>query len=347
MFTKLFSRQAKFLTINGAQPIEMQTKETILQAALRTDVAFPHSCRVGGCAGCKCQLNEGKVRELTESSYILTEEELSQGYILACQAVPKEDVSISVELDSHGESFEIMSLTGQVKKQWQLTQDITALEISLPKSMPYAAGQYANLKIPGLCDAVRSYSFATAFNAESHLVQLYIKHVSGGALSSVVHDQELVGKDIVLEGPHGNFYLRESNAAMICIAGGSGLAPVKALLEQALKDKVKRDVTFIFAARTQQDLYCLDEINEISNSWMGSFKFIPVLSNEADTSEWQGERGYVTDVLPKLLTGNEQAYLCGPPPMIDAAVDVLRHHSVPSNHIFFDKFISQTQVVAA
>ncbi len=168
MFTKLFSRQAKFLTINGAQPIEMQTKETILQAALR------------------------------ESSYILTEEELSQGYILACQAVPKEDVSISVELDSHGESFEIMSLTGQVKKQWQLTQDITALEISLPKSMPYAAGQYANLKIPGLCDAVRSYSFATAFNAESHLVQLYIKHVSGGALSSVVHDQELVGKDIEL-----------------------------------------------------------------------------------------------------------------------------------------------------
>jgi len=347
MFSRFFSKQPKRLTINGAQPIEVQAKETILQAALRADVAFPHSCRVGGCAGCKCQLDEGKVKELTESSYILTAEELSQGYILACQAVPKEDVSISVELDTHAQSFEVMRQTGTITKQWKLTQDITALEISLSQSMPYAAGQFAIIEIPGLCDAVRSYSFATAFNAERNHVQLYIKHVSGGALSSVVHAQGLVGQNIVLDGPHGNFYLRDSDAPMLCIAGGSGLAPVKALLDQALKDKIQRDVTFIFSARTQQDLYCLDEINEICNSWLGSFEFIPVLSNEADSSEWKGERGYVTDVLPKLLTGKEQAYLCGPPPMVDAAVDVLRYHSVPSHHIFFDKFISQAQVAAA
>jgi len=347
MFSSVFSKQPKRLTINGAQPIEVQAKETILQAALRADVAFPHSCRVGGCAGCKCQLNEGKVKELTESSYILTAEELSQGYILACQAVPKEDVSISVELDTYAQSFEVMRQTGTITKQWKLTQDITALEISLPQNMPYAAGQFVNLAISGFSNAVRSYSFATAPNAVSNNVQLYIKHVSGGVLSPVVHVENLVGKDIVLDGPHGNFYLRDSDAPMLCIAGGSGLAPVKALLEQAFIDKVKRDVTFIFAARTQQDLYCLNEINEMSKSWLGSFEFIPVLSNEADSSEWKGERGYVTDVLPKLLTGEEQAYLCGPPPMIDAAVEMLRHHSVPSHHIFFDKFVSQAQVAAA
>ncbi len=346
MFSRFFSKQPKLLTINGSKPIEMQTKETILQAALRADVAFPHSCRVGGCAGCKCQLDEGKVKELTESSYILSSQELSQGYILACQAVPKENVSISVELDSPAQSFKVSSQAGQVTKQWKLTDDITALQITLAKNMPYASGQFANLAIPGLSNAMRSYSFATAFDSGSHQVELYIKHVNGGALSPLVHEKNLVGEKIVLDGPHGNFYLRGSDAPIICIAGGSGLAPVKALLEQAIKDKVQRDVTFVFGARTQQDLYCLDEIALIAKNWPVNFTFIPVLSDEAESSGWQGERGYVTNILPNFLTGNEQAYLCGPPAMIDSAVQVLRNHSVPSNHIFFDKFISQANLAA-
>lgn len=346
MFSRFFSKQPKRLTINGAQPIEVQAKETILQAALRADVAFPHSCRVGGCAGCKCQLDEGTVRELTESSYILSSQELSQGYILACQAVPKEDVSIRVELDAPAQSFEVSRQTGHVSKQWKLTHDITALHITLANNMPYASGQYANLAIDGLENTHRSYSFASAYDAASHQVELYIKHVNGGALSTVVHEQDLVGKEIVLDGPHGNFYLRESETPFVCIAGGSGLAPVKALLEQAIKDKVQRDVTFVFGARTQQDLYCLDEIKEISKNWPANFEFIPVLSDEPNTSNWRGERGYVTNILPRFLTGQEQAYLCGPPAMIDSAVQVLRNHSVPSNHIFFDKFISQAHLAA-
>lgn len=346
MLSRFFSKQPKMLTINGAQPIEVKNKETILQAALRADVAFPHSCRVGGCAGCKCQLDEGTVRELTESSYILSSQELSQGYILACQAVPKESVSIRVDLDTLAQSFEVSRQAGKVSKQWKLTHDITALQITLADNMPYASGQYANLAIPNLSNSVRSYSFACAYDASSHQVELYIKHVKGGALSAVVHEQNLVGEEVVLDGPHGNFYLRDSDAPIVCIAGGSGLAPVKALLEQVKKDDVQRDVTFVFGARTQQDLYCLNEINDISQSWPANFKFIPVLSDEPKDSNWQGEKEYVTNILPSLLTGEEQAYLCGPPAMIDSAVQVLRNHSIPSNQIFFDKFISQAHLAA-
>jgi NAD(P)H-flavin reductase/ferredoxin len=346
MLSRFFSKQPKLLTINGSNTIVMQAKETILQAALRVDIAFPHSCRVGGCAGCKCQLKEGKVRELTESSYVLSSQELSQGYILACQAVPKENVEISVALDTPEHAFEVLTLAGQVTKQWKLTGDIIALQITLASNMPYASGQYANLGIPGLTSAQRSYSFASAFDKATNQVQFYIKQVTGGALSPVVHERSLVGENIVLDGPHGNFYLRENDMPIVCIAGGSGLAPVKALLEQAVKDNVKRDVTFVFGARTQQDLYCLTEIENISKKWPANFTFIPVLSDEPETSNWQGERGYVTNILPNFLTGNEQAYLCGPPTMIDLAVQVLRNYSVPNNQIYFDKFISLADIAA-
>lgn len=348
MFSLFSKKGPKRLSIKGSeQVIEVQAKETILQAALRANVAFPHSCRVGGCAACKCKLASGQVKELIESSYVLSAQELKQGYILACQSVPKGDISIEVALDNHTSQFEIETLTGSVVKQHALTHDITALEIELPKMLPFAAGQYANISLPGLSDASRSYSFSKPYDANKNLIQFFIKHVPGGELSSIVAQQNLIGQHVLVEGPYGDFYLRESQSPVICIAGGSGLAPVKALLEQALSDNVKREVTFIFAARTQQDLYCLDEIKDIEKNWPANFKFVPVLSDEPQSSNWNGQRGYVTDVMAEFLSGNEQAYLCGPPLMINAAVDTLRKYSIPANKIFFDKFITKADVVAA
>ena len=348
MFSLFSNKGPKRLSIKGIeQVIEVQAKETILQAALRSDVAFPHSCRVGGCAACKCKLSSGKVKELIESSYVLSAEELSQGYILACQSVPKGDISIEVPIDSHTSQFEISALTGSVVKQHSLTHDITALEIKLPKSLPFASGQFANISLPGLSDASRSYSFSRPFYTNKNHVQFFIKHVAGGELSPIITQQDLVGQQVQVEGPYGDFYLREGQCPIICIAGGSGLAPVKALLEQALSEKVCRDVTFIFAARTQQDLYCLEEIKTLEENWPANFKFVAVLSDEPQDSNWSGRRGYVTDIMVDFLSGNEQAYLCGPPLMINAAVATLRKYSITANNIFFDKFTTKAHVAAA
>jgi NAD(P)H-flavin reductase/ferredoxin len=346
MFSLFQKKPLSTLKVNDSQQIiSLERKETILTAALRSGIAIPNSCRVGGCASCKCKLIKGSVKELTESSYVLSEQELADGFILACQSVPKEPVEIEVALDEIASQFCVKKIKGVITAQEKLTHDITALQIDLSEPMEYIPGQYAELSIPSLSKAIRAYSFASP--ADGKTVEFYIREVSGGELSPIINVQELLNAQVVVNGPVGDFYLRESDAPIVCIAGGSGLAPIKALLEQGLKDKLARDVVFIFGARTQADLYCSQQIASLETRWKGSFKYIPVLSDEPMDSSWQGARGYVTEPLDNLLTGLEHAYLCGPPLMIDAAVDVLKKHGILSSHIHFDKFVSKADVVAA
>ena len=345
LFSFFKAKKSKLLVINQAKSaIEVSDNETILLSALRHDIAIPNSCRVGGCASCKCKLIKGQVKELTESSYVLSAEELSQGYILACQSVAKSDVEIEVDLASISQGYSVISQQGIVKRQWQLTHDIIGIEVELANRLDYVAGQYANISLPTLSSAVRSYSFATQVNTESNLIQFFIKHVEGGELSPKLFDEKLTELPIEIEGPYGDFYLRISDKPIICIAGGSGLAPIKALLEQAKIDKVKRDITILFGAKEQRDLYCMDDLSALSGSWLGKFSLIPVLSNEPELSNWQGKRGFVTEILSEVLIGDEQAYLCGPPVMIDAAITVLKNHSIISSNIFFDKFLSKADL---
>lgn len=346
MFSLFSKRSIHTLRLNHSQHIvTLKPKETILLAALRSGIGFPHNCRVGGCASCKCKLVTGKVKELTESAYILSEEELDQGYILACQSVPKSDIEIEVTLNDAVAKYVPKQIDGLITEQDKLTNDITRLKISLNEPIEYLAGQYVELCIPALCSAVRAYSFAAPANKNQ--VEFYIREISGGELSPLINSQNLINTRAEIYGPLGDFYLRDSNAPLVCVAGGSGLAPIKALLHQALKDGVNRDVVFYMGARTQQDLYCTDDLLTLANQWQGMFTYIPVLSQEPEDSSWQGQRGLVTDALSQRLTGKEHAYLCGPPLMIDAAIEVLNRHGVIASHIYFDKFTSKADVIAA
>lgn len=346
MFSFFSAKPANKLTVNGGRHIvTCEPKETLLSAALRCDIAISHSCRVGSCASCKCKLIKGEVKELTESAYVLSQEELEQGYILACQSVPKSDVEIDVILGEVTAQLAVKECSGVITAQQKLTHDITHLTISLNESMNYTSGQYAELRIPALSSAFRAYSFAAPTGGNQ--VEFFIREVSGGELSPLVHSQNLLNTPVEMHGPFGDFYLRESDAPIVCVAGGSGLAPIKALLQQALKEGVTRDVVFYFGARTQQDLYCTDTILALAKQWQGRFTCIPVLSQEPDDSPWSGQRGLVTDALSQGLTGAEHAYLCGPPNLIDAAIEVLKTHCVQSANIHFDKFISKADLVAA
>lgn len=343
MFGLFKSSKPKLVHIDGIEPpIEVNSKETILTAALRQGVAFPHSCRVGGCAACKCQLTSGKVKELTESAYILSEDELDQGYVLACQSVPKTDVSIKVaNLQDSPRLITPRTFSGTVASQQHLTHDIVALQIQLKEPMQYTAGQYALLSVPGLIPEGRSYSFATAPGQGQRNLTFYIRQVPGGELSGWAQG-DVQGTGVQLVGPFGNFYLRDSEQPILCVAGGSGLAPVKALLEDALKSGVERPVVFLFGARTQQDLYCLDEIKQLQQHWPSDFQFVPVLSAEPEDSDWQGARGLVTELLPDYTSPIAQAYMCGPPAMLDAAEASLQQLGIPEDQIFSDKFLDKS-----
>ncbi len=119
---------------------------------------------------------------------------------------------------------------------------------------------------------------------------------------------------------------------------GSGLAPILAILEEAVASRVSRSATLLFGAREEQDLYALDAIHSIAQRWHGKFQFVPVLSAVGEDSTWTGKRGFVTEAIPELLENDAHVYLCGPPVMIDGALELLEELSVPSKHIYFDRF---------
>lgn len=341
MFAFLNRNRAANASINGAS-IRVEPGETLLQAALRSGIDFPHSCRVGGCATCKCRLLQGKVRELTETGYILSAEELDQGYILACQSVPRGDVSI--EVDSAQQ--EARQVRGKVVAQERLTHDITRLTLQLETGLPYQAGQYAELSLDCLPNHARSFSFASPPRADAK-VSFFIRKVPGGRLTTLVDSHSLLGQGASLKGPLGQFHLRPADAPLLLVAGGSGLAPLLAILQDALAGNVRRPVTLLFGARQEHDLYALEEIQALARQWPRPFHFVPVLSEADRHAAWEGARGLVSEQIPVLLQAGSHAYLCGPPGMIDSASALLQRHGVARENIHADRFTLQQAPHAA
>lgn len=328
--------------ING-QTIEVNPQETLLNAALRHDIEFPHSCRVGGCAACKCQLTAGKVKELTDVGYILSDEDLDNGYILACQSVPETDISISLDLPQQS----IEKTAGKVIAQKRLTHDITELVVRTDTPVSYQAGQFADLTLASLPDLARSYSFASVpaspsnrFQNKENTLSFFVREVPNGRFSGAINQKDLIGERIDVKGPLGDFWLRPAQNPIVMVAGGSGLAPVIAMLEAEVQQSRHRPLLLLFGARNQQDLYALERIDNIRRHWHAGFEFIPVLSDEADSSNWNGKRGLVSDFIQPALLPESHAYLCGPPAMIDAAETVLKNLGISAQHIYADRFIT-------
>lgn len=360
MLSRLFRRSPVDTTMRiepAGQMLKVNAKATLLQAALDQGVAFPHHCRAGGCGKCKCRLLSGKVREMTDKSYVLSAEELRRNFILACQSVPLTDVSVEVELAAgHGPRHALVHTSGEITAIEHLTDDIVHVQARLKDAAQYSAGQYAEICVPGVIvngvRETRSYSFASAPGADPdhHRVSFFIRRVPGGAFTDWLFTEAKVGTVLEGHGPYGDFWLRDGLAPLLFIAGGSGLAPVLAVLEQALLDGVSRDVTLFFGARTQRDLYALDRIESLRARWKGAFAFEPVLSALDTDAGWTGRRGFIAEHLGAVLgerLAAHQAYLCGPPPMIDSCIRMLRDAGVGDEAIFFDKFLDRSHVLEA
>lgn len=338
MFKGFGGTSGRTATING-RPIHVAAGETLLQAALKEDIAFPNVCRVGGCGSCKCRLVEGRVKEMTETGYLLTEEEIEEGYILACQSTPKTDIEIDVDLSA---ALGGHMVRGRMIGKTMLTHDICQIDIQLETSLPYRAGQFAELALASLPGVKRSYSFATPPSPDNK-IRFIVRKMPGGQVSTRLVEGHVVGEDVQIHGPGGDFFLRPGTAPVLMVAGGSGLAPILAMLDQACQQGEKRPVTLLFGAREQRDLYALDYFASLAKSWPG-FRFIPVLSAEPAGSSWRGERGMVTDVLARYKGDADSAYLCGPPQMVDAAIAKLKSLNMTMKSIFADRFTPRAAV---
>ena len=338
--SSLAKKHLPTVRING-NSVSVEPRETILQAAERAGIDFPHSCRVGGCGSCKCRVTRGSVKELTETGYLLTAEEIDAGYVLACQSVPRSDVEIEVDL-SQGKA---RSIPGTIVSQTRVTHDITELSIQLEQPIAYRAGQFARVTLAALPGVLRSYSFATPPTADGR-VSFYIRQVAGGQFSNLVHDEDLVGQVAYVDGPSGDFWLRKADAPLILVAGGSGLPPVLSLLERAADKGVRRPVTLLFGARQTRDLYALERIEAVAQRYAGELRFVPVLSQADDDESWDGARGLVTDHLDEYVTADAHAYMCGPPPMVDAAIAKLKEAGIADKHMHCDRFTTRADAVA-
>ncbi len=353
MVLGLFGSKSKAPATATIKPFEQTVKiakgESLLQAALSAGVDFPHSCKVGTCVQCKCKLMSGSVKAIRDFSYVLSVDELQQGYILACQARVKQGdhIDVEVELEAGRPELPRVETQGQIQAIEDLTHDIKKITVSLNEKMVYVAGQYAELSLPGF-DRPREYSFATAPDEGGNReVSFFIRHVPGGKFTDWLFLEDRTGEHLAVAGPSGNFWLRESPRPLLCIAGGSGLAPLKAIIEDALKRGVKRDLVLLFGARTEQDLYQMEQVSALGNQWAAEFELVPVLSDEPEASGWQGERGYVHTAIHDQVVSdltNRQAYLCGPPVMIDAAIEVMKAAGIDSDNIFYDKFVDASSL---
>ncbi|MFO1526557.1 MAG: 2Fe-2S iron-sulfur cluster binding domain-containing protein [Turneriella sp.] len=320
--------------------VTVKHRQTLLEAALEAGLDYPFSCGAGSCTTCKTKLIQGQYKDLSDMSLVLTEDDLKKGYILACQAIPKSDMVVTLEPDESKE------YSGQVSGYRKLTHDIIEVKIRLGEKMRYTAGQYADLAV-GPIKGSRSYSFASAPGAGggSLDVVFHLRLVPNGEMTTWFHEQDRTGEKVKLRGPRGSFGWREEKSTWLCIAGGSGMAPIRAMLEDAAQKKTSKRIIYLFGARTQKDLYALDDMKKFADQ-LGNFEFIPVLSHEEAGSDWKGARGLVTEMIPaqKINFSDTAAFLCGPPPMIDAAIAELQKNGVGKTDIFFDKFTDRSHL---
>ena len=252
--------------------------ENLLKSALGSGIPWPHDCRVGSCGTCKCTLKEGKVKELSDFSYVLSQEDLQAGMILACQSELLSDVLVEVDLlEDTEQSVNISSHQGLIHSVTPLTHDIVELVIKANDDFPRSAlaGQYAEIAIESF-EKPRSYSFAKSPVKENDReISFFVRRVPNGEFTEWLFADDRVGESIDITGPYGSFYLRPGQSPIICVAGGSGMAPIKALLENARDNNCRREVLYLFGARTQQDLYCLDTMKQLKSDWKGKFDFVP------------------------------------------------------------------------
>ncbi|MFK8068960.1 MAG: NADH:ubiquinone reductase (Na(+)-transporting) subunit F [Gammaproteobacteria bacterium] len=344
--------------VSAGKTLTVKPGENLLKTALEAGIDWPNDCRVGSCGTCKCRLVDGKIKPLADFSYVLEGDELREGYILACQTALKTNIKVDVDLpDSNGvEKISLWESDAVISEIKDLTHDIKEIVIRItdPKLLAsndvlYKAGECAELKLPHI-DQARSYSFASAPKLGQDEFRFYIRLVPGGEFTTWLFDADRTGEALKISGPYGNFWLREESTPITCVAGGSGMSAIIGILQGAMQENIKRDVRFLFGARTQADLYCDEIISELASYWesqnLGKFEYVPCLSEEPEGTSWQGNKGFVTEFIANDLGEHidGQAYLCGPPGMIDAAISVFEEKGLSSDAIFFDKFLDSSSM---
>lgn len=313
---------------------EAEADETIVEAASRQGIAFPFSCHSGTCGTCKSLLKQGEVQFLDYSRFTLTDDERAAGRILACCTIPQSDCALELLKDIN--PIPAKRIRCKVSAIEDATHDIKIVKLSPLGGSPirFLAGQFADLTFPGL--PPRSYSIAS--RPGQLVLEFHIRLKPEGRVSPYVHDSLLVDQVVEFNGPLGTSYLREDlSEHIIALAGGSGLGPIKSIVDTLIARKAKVPISVYFGVRDERDLYYSSHFEEHARLFQ-NIVFIPVLSEPAQATSRR--TGFLSDVVSADFTSvaGFKAYLAGPPAMIDTCHAVLKKLGLREGDFHADAF---------
>jgi CDP-4-dehydro-6-deoxyglucose reductase len=314
--------------------------ETLLDAALRQGLTLPYGCKDGACGACKGKVVEGAVDHGKAQPHALKDDEKAAGLTLYCCARAQSDLVIECKQVGSTRDIPVKTLPGRIEKLEKLAPDVIELHLRLPASerLQFWAGQYIDILMKD--GRKRSFSLANAPHDDA-VLQLHIRHVPGGAFTEQVFSTMKLRDILRFNGPHGSFYLREESAKpVILLAGGTGFAPIKAIVEHAIAENSQRPLHIYWGAKARVDLYQ----HALPERWAAEhahIRYVPVLSGPAPDDGWTGRTGFVHHAVladfPDL--SGYQVYACGSPAMIDNAKrDLVERCGLQAEEFFADAF---------
>lgn len=317
-----------------------ESDETLLDAALRQGLTLPYGCKDGACGACKGKVLSGTVDHGKSQPHALKDSEKAAGLTLYCCAKAESDLVIECKQLGLASDIPVKTLPSRIEKLEKLAPDIIEMHLRLPANerLQFMAGQYIDILLKD--GKKRSFSLANAPEDDA-LLQLHIRHVPGGLFTGQVFSTTKLRDILRFNGPHGTFYLREdSTKPMILLAGGTGFAPVKAIVEHAIARQCQRPMFVYWGAKARVDLYQ----NALPEKWAAehaNIHYVPVLSEPAADDGWTGRTGFVHQAViedfPDLA--GYQVYACGSPGMIEVAKrDFCSISHLPEEEFFADAF---------
>ena len=328
------------IDINGGErTLDVDGGQNLLSALTESKVFIPSACGGrGSCGHCKITVLDGGGPILPTETPFMTRAEIKGGVRLACQVKIRENVRVKIPEDL----LNVRLFTATVKSTIDLTHDIKELRFALgePAEIEQRPGQYVQIQAPSPEGPVfRAYSISSA-SYEKNEIELGVRIVPGGIGSTYLHGLE-VGDPVIFTGPYGEFRLNEDpDTEIICVGGGCGMAPMKNIIYSIYDKWPGRSCWLFFGCRTKDDVFLLEEYRALAEKHP-NFKVVYALSDPLpEGDDWDGEMGFIHLSADKFLEPNvkRQAFLCGPPPMIEAVTRVLEDKGIKPADIFYDKF---------
>ncbi len=318
--------------------------DMLLKAAIDQGIDYPHNCRVGVCGSCKTRLVSGRVSPMVDLALSpLSNEQIEAGFVLACQAKVRSDLVIDVRL-GHGTQLPVRNVAAKVSRWHKLPGEVIDLRLKLDEPVAFHAGQYCTIAESGSFTR-RSYSYydvPAADGSPAGEVGFLVKRLPGGRFSEWLFSQDRLGTKFWIEGPFGVMGVDDLDRDGLCVAGGTGLAPILSIVGDRLQRSKTARFTIVFGVRTEKDLFADRHLAELQAQADDRLRVVPILSHEPAGSGWTGLRGLVTAALtPALGIGysDTAAFICGNLGMVEAVERRLIELGVQADRIHADKFV--------